>query len=95
MLQDRRELHNEELRNLYSSLNIVRVTTSRRMKSAGHVAPTGEMRRAYEILVRKAEGKRPFGRPRCTWEDNIKMDLAEIQYGVMDQIHVVQNTDLY
>jgi hypothetical protein len=75
---DWRKLHNEELHNLYSSLNISRLIKSRRMRWAGHVARVGETRNAYRILVRKPEGKRPLGRPRRRWVDNIKMDLTEI-----------------
>jgi hypothetical protein len=50
---------------------------SRRMRLAGHVARIGETKNAYRILVGKPEGKRPLGRPRCGWVDNIKMDLRE------------------
>ena len=57
------------------SLNIVRVIKSRRMRWAGHVALMGERRGVYRVLVGKPEGKRPLGRPRRRWEDNIKMDL--------------------
>jgi hypothetical protein len=71
-------MHNDELHNLYSSPNIVRVIKSRRMRWAGHVARIGEGRGVYRILVGRPEGKRPLGRPRCRWEDNIKMDLREI-----------------
>jgi hypothetical protein len=73
-----RKLHNDELHNLYSSPNIVRVIKSRRMRWAGHVARMGEGRGVYIILVARPEGKRPLGRPRRRWEDNIKMDLREI-----------------
>jgi hypothetical protein len=73
-----RKLHNEELHNLYSSPSIIRVIKSRRMRWAGHVARMGERRNAYRILVVKPEGKRPLGRPRRRWVDNIKMDLREI-----------------
>jgi hypothetical protein len=73
-----RKLHNDELHDLYSSPNIVRVIKSRRMSRAGHVARIGEGRVAYRVLVRRPEGKRPLGRPRCRWEDNIKRDLGEI-----------------
>jgi hypothetical protein len=65
-----RKLHNEELSDLYSLPNIVRVVKSRRMRWAGHVA--------YRVLVGKPEGKRPLGRPRRRWEDNINMDLQEV-----------------
>jgi hypothetical protein len=71
-------LHNDELHNLYSSPNIVRVIKARRMRWAGHVARMGEGRGAYRVLVGRPEGKRPLGRPRRRWEDNIKMDLGEI-----------------
>jgi hypothetical protein len=67
-------LHNDELHNLYSSPNIVRVIKSR-MKWAGLVARMGEGRGVYRVLVGRPEGKRPLGRPRGRWEDNIKMDL--------------------
>jgi len=73
-----RKLHNEELNDLYSSPNIVRVIKSRKMRWAGHVAHTGGSRGVYRILVGKPEGKRPLGRPRRRWEDNIKMDLQEV-----------------
>jgi hypothetical protein len=53
----------------------------------------GAKRRAYRILVGKPEGKRPLGRPRCRWEDNIKMDLRDIGMGVMDWIDLVQDRD--
>jgi hypothetical protein len=70
-----RRLHNEELQNLYTSQYIIRVIKSRRMRWAGHVAHMGEMRNSYNTLVGKCEGKRPFRRPRHSWEDNIRMDL--------------------
>jgi len=70
-----RKSHNEVLSDLYSLPNIVRVVKSRRMRWAGHVACMGEGRGVYRVLVGKPEGKRPLGRPRCRWEDNIKMDL--------------------
>jgi hypothetical protein len=72
-----RKLHNDELHSLYSSPNIVRVIKSKRMRWAGHVARMGEGRSVYRVLVGKPEGKRPLGRPRRRWEDNIKMDLRE------------------
>jgi len=70
-----RKLHNEELNDLYCSPNIVRVIKSRRMRWAGHVACMGEGRGVYRVLVGKPEGKRPLGRPRRRWEDDIKMDI--------------------
>jgi hypothetical protein len=75
---DWRKLHHEELHNLYSSPSIIRIINSRRMRWAGHVARMGENRNAYRILVGKPEGKRPLGRSRRRWVDNIKMDLTEI-----------------
>jgi hypothetical protein len=70
-------MHNEELYNLYSSPNIIRMIKSRRMRWAGHMARIEEKRNAYNILVGKPEGKRPLGNPRCSWEDNIKIDLTQ------------------
>jgi len=72
-------LHNEELNDIYSSLNIFRVIKSRRMRWAGHVAHIGKKRGVFRILGRKTEGKRPLGRPRHRWEDNIKMNLQEME----------------
>jgi hypothetical protein len=66
---------------------------SRRLRWAGHVARMGERRVAYRALVRKPEGKRPLGRPRCRWEDNIKMDLREVVWGGMDWINLAQDRD--
>jgi hypothetical protein len=76
-----RKLHNEELHNLYSSPNINRMIKSRRMRWSGHVAQMEEKRNAYRTLVGMPEGKRPLGRPRRRWVDNIKMDLREIGWG--------------
>jgi hypothetical protein len=73
-----RKLINEELHNLYSSLDIITQVKSRRMRWAGHVARTGEERRVYKVLVEKPEGKRPHGRPRRRWKDGIRMDIREI-----------------
>jgi hypothetical protein len=73
-----RKLRNEELRDLYSSPSIIRIIKSRRMKWAGRVARMGEKRNAYSLLVGKPEGKRPLGRPRRRWVDNIRMDLGEV-----------------
>jgi hypothetical protein len=78
-----RKLHNEELRDLYSSPSIIRKIKSRRMKWAGHVARMGEKRNTYRLLVGKPEGRRPLGRPRHRWVDNIRMDLGEVGWGVM------------
>jgi hypothetical protein len=80
-------LHNDELHSLYSSPNIVRVIKSRRMRWAGHVALIGEGRGVYRILVGKPEGKKPLGRHRRRWEDNIKLDLRDIG---MDRANWIQ-----
>ena len=79
-----RKLRNEELNNLYSLPNIVRVVKSRRMRWAGHVARMGEGRDVYRVLVGKPEGRRPLGRPRRRWEDNIRRDLREVGCGCVD-----------
>ena len=88
-----RKLHNEELNDLYSSPNTDRVIKVRRMRWAGHVARIGKRRVVYRVLVGKPGGKRPLGRPRHTWEDNIKMDLLEVGCGGMDWIELVQDRD--
>jgi hypothetical protein len=67
------------------------MVVSRRMRWAGHVARMGEKRNAYRILVRKPEEKRPLGRPRRKWVDNVKMDLREIGWDVVDWIDLAQN----
>ena len=79
-----RKLHKEELNGLYFSPKIVRVINSRRMRWMGHVARMGERRGVYRVSVGKPEGKRPLGRPRRRWVDNIKMDLQEVGCGNMD-----------
>jgi hypothetical protein len=86
-----RKLHNEELYNLYSLPSIIRIIKSRRMSLVGHVARMGMKRNAYKILMGKPEGKRPLGRSRRRWEDNIKKDLREIGSGGMDWIHLAQD----
>jgi len=90
---DWRKLHNEELNALYSSPNIVWVIKSRKMRWAGHVARMGEERDVYRFLVGKPDGKRPLGRPRCRWEDNVKMDFQEVGCGGMDCIELAQDRD--
>ena len=77
-----RKLHNEELNNLYSSPNIVRVIKSRRMRWAGHVARMREGRGVHRVLVEKPEGRRPLVRLRRRWEDNIKMIVGKWDVGV-------------
>jgi len=79
---DWRKLHNEVLNDMYSSPNTFWVIKSRRLRWVAHVARMGERRGVYSILVGKPEGKRPLGRPRRRWEDNIKMDLQEMGYRV-------------
>jgi hypothetical protein len=70
---------------LYSSPSIIKMIKSRRMRWAGHVARMGEKMNAYKTLVGMPEGRRPLGRPRCRWMDNIKMDLREIGWdGLME-----------
>jgi hypothetical protein len=88
-----RKLRNEELHNLYSSPSIIRVIKSRRMTWTGHVARMGERRNAYRILVGNPEGKRPLGRPRRRWVDNIKMDLRKIGWNGGDWIDLAQDRD--
>jgi len=87
-----RKLHNEELNELYSSPNIIRVIKLRIMRWAGNVAGMGKRRSAYAFVVRKSEGKRPLGRHRNGWEDNIKMDLQEVGWD-LDWIGLAQNKD--
>ena len=87
-----RKLHNEELSDLYSLPNIVRVVKSR-MRWAGHVARMGEGRSVHRVLVGKPEGKRPLGRPRRRWEDNIKMDLQEMAGSCGDWMELAQDRD--
>jgi hypothetical protein len=79
-----RKLHEEELSDLYSLLNIVRVVKSRRMRWAGHVARMGEGRGVHRVLMGKPEGKRPLWRPRRRWKDHIKMDFQEVGQGCGD-----------
>ena len=85
--------HNEELSDLYSLPNIVRVVKLRRMRWAGHVARMGEGRGVHRVLVGKPEGKRPLGRPRRRWEDNIKMDLQEVGGGCGNWMELAQDSD--
>jgi len=83
--------HNKKLNVLYFSPNIVRVIKSRKMRWAGHVARMGEGRGVYRVLVRKHGGKRPLGKPRRRWEDNIKLDLQEVGCGGMDWIELAHD----
>jgi hypothetical protein len=88
-----RELHKEELNDLYSLPNIVRVVKSRRMRWAGQVACMGEDSGVHRVLVGKPERKRPLGRPRCRWEDNIKMDFQEVGGVRGDWMELAQDRD--
>ena len=90
---DWRRLHNEELNDLYTSPNIVRVIKSRRMRWAGHVARMGEERGVYRVMVGKPEGKRPLRRPRRRWVDNIRKDLQVLRCGYVDWIGLAQDRD--
>jgi hypothetical protein len=82
-----RKLHNEELRDLYSSPSIIRIIKLRRMRWAGHVARMGDKRNACRLLM----GKRPLGRPRRRGVDNIRMDLGEMGWGDMDWIGLARD----
>jgi len=88
-----RGLHNEELNDLYSSPNIVRVIKKRRMRWAGHVEHMGEERGVYRVLVGKPEGRRPLERPRRRWVNYIRIDVQEVGCGYMDWIGLAQDRD--
>jgi hypothetical protein len=88
-----RKLHNKELNDLYSLPNTVQVVKSRQMRWAEHVAHMGEDRGVYRVLVGKPEGKRPLGRPRHRWKDNIKMDIQEGGWGHGDWMELAQDRD--
>jgi len=88
-----RKLHKEEINDLYCSPNVFRETKSRIMRWAEHVVRMGERRGIYRVLVGKPEGKRPLGRPRRRWEDNIKMDIQEEGCGGMDWIELAEDRD--
>ena len=70
-----------------------RIAEEPSMRWAGHVARMGEERRVYRALLGKPEGKRPLGRPRRRWVDNIRMDLQEVGCGYMDWIGLAQDRD--
>jgi len=84
VIREWRKLSHEELYDLYFSPNRVRVIKPRMRWVGGYVARKGERRGVYRVLVGKPEGKRPLGRPRYRWEDNIKMDLQEVGCRGMD-----------
>jgi hypothetical protein len=86
-----KKLLNEELRDLYSSPSIIRIIKSRKIRLAGNVTRMGETRNAYRICVGKPEGKRPLGKPRRRWVDNIRMDLGEVGWGDVDWIDLAKD----
>jgi hypothetical protein len=88
-----RKLHNEELNDLYSSPNALREIKSRRMIWTGQRPRMGEKRGVYRVLVEKPEGKRPLGKPRRRWEDNIKIDFHKAGCGAMDWIELAEDRD--
>jgi hypothetical protein len=83
-----KKLHNKEFHDLYSSPSIIK---SRRMRWTGHVARMGRKRNAYRLLEGKPEGKRPLGRPRRRWVDNIRIDLGEVGWGDVDWIGLAKD----
>jgi hypothetical protein len=88
-----RKLHNKELHDLYTSQSRIRIMKVRRMRWAGHVARMGEKRNVYRLLVGKPERRRPLGRPRRRWVDNIRMYLVEVGWGDVDWIGLAQDRD--
>ena len=88
-----RKLRTEKLNDVYFLSNIVRVIKSRRIRWAGHVARMGEKSGVYRVLMGKPGGKRPLGRPRRRWDDNIKMDLEEVGCGGMEWIELAEDRD--
>jgi hypothetical protein len=89
------KLHNEELHNRYTSPNIIRMIKLRRMRWQGHLACMEEMKSAYIVLVEKFEVKRPLGRGRHRWKDNIRMDIRETGWVGMNWIYLTQDRDLW
>jgi hypothetical protein len=85
-------MHNEELHNVYSLPNMIRMIKSRRMRLVGHVAGMGVKRNAYRVLMGEPEGKIPLGRPRYRWVDDIKIDFKQGWDG-MDWIELAQDRD--
>jgi hypothetical protein len=88
-----RKLHNKKLHDLYSSPSIIRIVTVMRMRWVWHVARMGEKRNVYRLLVGKPEERRPLGRPRRRWLDNIRMDPVEVGWGDVGWIGLAQNKD--
>ncbi|KAJ4447799.1 hypothetical protein ANN_09807 [Periplaneta americana] len=93
LVREWRKLQDTELHALYSSPDVIRNIKSRCLRWAGHVASMGESRNAYIVLVGRSDGKRPLGRPRRRWEDNIKMDLREVGYDDREWINLAQDRD--
>jgi hypothetical protein len=89
----KKTIHNEELNDLHSSSNIDRMIKWGRMRWTEHVARMEEGRSVYRVLVGNVEGKRPPGRPRLRWEDNIKIDSQEVGCGGLDWIELAQDWD--
>jgi hypothetical protein len=90
-----RKVHNEELRDLYSSPSTIRILKSRRMRWAGPIARMGENSNAYRLLVRKPERKRPVGRPGHRWVDNARMDFGELGWGGVVWIDLAQDRNIW
>jgi hypothetical protein len=90
-----RRLHNEDLHRKYRSINILRAIKSRRLRWAGHVARMEEGRSAFKILLGKLKGRKPLGRPRRRWEDNIRMDLEEIGISVCNWVDSAQDRNYW
>jgi len=88
-----RKLRTEDFNDLYSSHGIIWVIKSKIMKWAGHVARMGKRKGEYRVLVGTPEGKRPRGRPRRRWKDNIKMGLQKMGCGGIDWIELAQDRD--
>jgi hypothetical protein len=86
-----RRLHKGELHDLYSSPSIIRIFESKMVRWTGHVARMGEKKNLCRLLVRKPEGRRPLGRPRRRWADNIKIDLVERGLVGVDWIGLAQD----
>jgi hypothetical protein len=82
-----RRLYNEQLHNLYASPSVIRAINSRRMGWAGQVARTEDIRKVYKVLVRKHEGKRPFGRSKCRWEAILEWILGKLAQ-IVDWMHL-------
>ena len=90
-----RRLQNEELHSLNRSPNIVRVIKSRILRRAGYVARMEEGKSVFKILTGTCTGKRPLGRPRRRWEDNIRRDLKEIGINSRNWVGSAQDRDYW